>query len=188
MLTHDAVIWQYVSCIADASIATDDLALHALPLYHCAQLDVFLGPAIYVGCDQRHHRQADARQSVAADRAPPRHLVLCAADGVDFAAALAAVRLDRFVEPAEGLLRRLDHAGRGAARNGRAHAEGAAVESLRPDRDRAARHHARPRRSAAQARLLRPRRAQCRDPRRRRCKCATLRRAKSARSCTVRRI
>jgi fatty-acyl-CoA synthase len=24
--------------------------LHALPLYHCAQLDVFLGPAIYLGC------------------------------------------------------------------------------------------------------------------------------------------
>ncbi len=49
MLSHDAVIWQYVSCVADAAIASDDLALHALPLYHCAQLDVFLGPAIYVG-------------------------------------------------------------------------------------------------------------------------------------------
>ncbi|MDB5943157.1 MAG: putative AMP-dependent synthetase and ligase [Ramlibacter sp.] len=49
MLTHDAVIWQYVSCIADANIAADDLMLHALPLYHCAQLDVFLGPAVYVG-------------------------------------------------------------------------------------------------------------------------------------------
>jgi fatty-acyl-CoA synthase len=49
MLTHDAVLWQYVSCVVDASIATDDLALHALPLYHCAQLDVFLGPSIYVG-------------------------------------------------------------------------------------------------------------------------------------------
>jgi fatty-acyl-CoA synthase len=49
MLTHDAVLSQYVSCIADASIASDDLALHALPLYHCAQLDVFLGPSVYVG-------------------------------------------------------------------------------------------------------------------------------------------
>jgi fatty-acyl-CoA synthase len=49
MLSHDAVIWQYVSCIVDASIAADDLILHALPLYHCAQLDVFLGPAIYIG-------------------------------------------------------------------------------------------------------------------------------------------
>jgi fatty-acyl-CoA synthase len=49
MLTHDAVLWQYVSCTADAAIAGDDLSLHALPLYHCAQLDVFFGPAIYVG-------------------------------------------------------------------------------------------------------------------------------------------
>jgi len=46
MLTHDAVLWQYVSCVVDAAIAGDDLALHALPLYHCAQLDVFFGPAI----------------------------------------------------------------------------------------------------------------------------------------------
>jgi fatty-acyl-CoA synthase len=49
MLTHDAVLWQYVSCVVDAEIAADDLALHALPLYHCAQLDVFFGPAIFVG-------------------------------------------------------------------------------------------------------------------------------------------
>ncbi len=49
MLTHDAVIAEYVSCLADAAITGDDLLLHALPLYHCAQLDVFLGPAIYVG-------------------------------------------------------------------------------------------------------------------------------------------
>lgn len=27
----------------------DDVVLHALPLYHCAQLDVFLGPAVYLG-------------------------------------------------------------------------------------------------------------------------------------------
>jgi fatty-acyl-CoA synthase len=49
MLSHDAVLWQYVSCVVDAEIAAGDLALHALPLYHCAQLDVFLGPSIYVG-------------------------------------------------------------------------------------------------------------------------------------------
>ena len=49
MLTHDAVLWQYVSCVVDAAIAQDDMALHALPLYHCAQLDVFFGPAIYMG-------------------------------------------------------------------------------------------------------------------------------------------
>jgi len=49
MLTHDAVLWQYVSCVINAEIHVDDLALHSLPLYHCAQLDVFFGPAVYVG-------------------------------------------------------------------------------------------------------------------------------------------
>ena len=49
MLTHDAVLWQYVSCVINAEIAESDKALHALPLYHCAQLDVFFGPAIYIG-------------------------------------------------------------------------------------------------------------------------------------------
>jgi fatty-acyl-CoA synthase len=49
MLTHDAVLWQYVSCVVDAAIEGGDLTLHALPLYHCAQLDVFFGPAVYVG-------------------------------------------------------------------------------------------------------------------------------------------
>ena len=50
MLTHDAVLWQYVSCVVDIGIESGDRMLHALPLYHCAQLDVFLGPAIYMGC------------------------------------------------------------------------------------------------------------------------------------------
>src|SRR5690606_40764322 len=47
--THDAVMWQYVSCVVNAEIGEHDVLLHALPLYHCAQLDVFFGPAVYVG-------------------------------------------------------------------------------------------------------------------------------------------
>ncbi len=49
MLTHEALLWEYVSCVIEGEIATGDRVLHALPLYHCAQLDVFLGPSIYVG-------------------------------------------------------------------------------------------------------------------------------------------
>jgi fatty-acyl-CoA synthase len=49
MLTHEAVVWEYVSCVVEGEIAEGDRMLHALPLYHCAQLDVFLGPAVYVG-------------------------------------------------------------------------------------------------------------------------------------------
>ncbi|MDE2395243.1 MAG: long-chain-fatty-acid--CoA ligase [Burkholderiales bacterium] len=49
MLSHEAVMWQYVSCLVDAGIEGGDFMLHALPLYHCAQLDVFFGPSIYAG-------------------------------------------------------------------------------------------------------------------------------------------
>jgi fatty-acyl-CoA synthase len=49
MLTHEAVLWEYVSCVVEGEIASGDRVLHALPLYHCAQLDVFLGPSVYVG-------------------------------------------------------------------------------------------------------------------------------------------
>ncbi|MEO1079097.1 MAG: acyl-CoA synthetase [Pseudomonadota bacterium] len=49
LLKHDSVIWEYVTCLVDTAIEAGDVMLHALPLYHCAQLDVFLGPSIYVG-------------------------------------------------------------------------------------------------------------------------------------------
>ena len=157
MLTHDAVIWQYVSCIVDAEHRAATIStLHALPLYHCAQLDVFFGPAIYVGATQRHHRQADARQPAAADRSATASRSFFAPPTV-WIALLRSPLFDTtdLVEPAQGLLRRLDHAGGGDARDGAAAAAGAAVEPLRADRDRAAGDHARARRPAAQARLLR---------------------------------
>lgn len=49
MLTHESVIWEYATCLVDAEIAHGDVWLHAMPLLHCAQLDAFLGPAIYAG-------------------------------------------------------------------------------------------------------------------------------------------
>jgi len=49
MLTHEAVISEYVSSMAAGHISPEDHMLHALPLFHCAQLDAFLGPCLYVG-------------------------------------------------------------------------------------------------------------------------------------------
>src|SRR4029078_2541698 len=36
------------TCALDGSFGTDDVELHTLPLYHCAQLDVFLGPDVFL--------------------------------------------------------------------------------------------------------------------------------------------
>lgn len=49
ILSHEAVLWEYVSCVIEGGMAAGDVMLHALPLYHCAQLDVFLGPGVYLG-------------------------------------------------------------------------------------------------------------------------------------------
>ena len=42
MLTSRSLIAQYVSCIVDGRMTSDDVELHSLPLYHCAQLHCFL--------------------------------------------------------------------------------------------------------------------------------------------------
>ena len=49
MLSHKSIINEYVSCIVDGKMGSEDVAIHALPLYHSAQLHVFLGPSVYVG-------------------------------------------------------------------------------------------------------------------------------------------
>jgi fatty-acyl-CoA synthase len=49
MLTHDSVIAQYVSVMTAAQYSADDTMLHAMPLFHCAQLDTFFGPCLYLG-------------------------------------------------------------------------------------------------------------------------------------------
>jgi fatty-acyl-CoA synthase len=48
-LSSRSIIAQYVSCIVDGGMTADDVEAHSLPLYHCAQLDCFLGPDVYLG-------------------------------------------------------------------------------------------------------------------------------------------
>ncbi|RYJ06421.1 MAG: acyl-CoA synthetase [Actinomycetales bacterium] len=49
LLSSKALIAEYVSAIVDGGMTADDIDLHTLPLYHCAQLDCFLGPDVYLG-------------------------------------------------------------------------------------------------------------------------------------------
>ncbi len=49
LLSSRSLLWQYVSCALDGSMAPEDIELHTLPLYHCAQLDCFLGTDVYLG-------------------------------------------------------------------------------------------------------------------------------------------
>ncbi|WP_411955213.1 acyl-CoA synthetase [Alkalibacillus sp. S2W] len=49
MLSHKSLVSEYVSCVVDGKMESRDVLVHALPMYHSAQLHVFLGPSIYLG-------------------------------------------------------------------------------------------------------------------------------------------
>ena len=49
MHTSRSLMWQYVSTIVAGSMSGDDIEIHSLPLYHCAQLDNFLATDVYLG-------------------------------------------------------------------------------------------------------------------------------------------
>ncbi|GAA3589484.1 acyl-CoA synthetase [Nonomuraea rosea] len=48
-LSSRGLIAQYVTCVVDGEMSHDDVEVHALPLYHCAQLHCFLTPGLYLG-------------------------------------------------------------------------------------------------------------------------------------------
>ncbi|MEH7378961.1 fatty acyl-CoA synthetase [Bacillus sp. JJ1533] len=49
IMTHRALMHHYMSCIQGLDIKESDRALHCLPLYHSAQMHVFMLPALLVG-------------------------------------------------------------------------------------------------------------------------------------------
>jgi fatty-acyl-CoA synthase len=49
MLSSRSLISQYVSCALDGEMSADDIEVHALPMYHCAQLDCFFSVDVYLG-------------------------------------------------------------------------------------------------------------------------------------------
>jgi fatty-acyl-CoA synthase len=49
MHTSRSLMWQYMSCIITGGMTADDIEVHSLPLYHCAQLDNFLSTDIFLG-------------------------------------------------------------------------------------------------------------------------------------------
>ncbi len=49
MMTHRALVHEYVSCIVGLDLREGDAPLHSMPLYHSAQMHVFLLPYLAVG-------------------------------------------------------------------------------------------------------------------------------------------
>ena len=50
LLSDQGLVFQHLSCIAVGEYLESDIIVHALPLYHCAQLHCFLIPSLFLGC------------------------------------------------------------------------------------------------------------------------------------------
>ncbi len=49
IISNQALMAQYMGAIVDGQYDEDDININALPIYHCAQRDVFLNPVFWVG-------------------------------------------------------------------------------------------------------------------------------------------
>ena len=49
MHSSRSLMWQYMSTILAGSMTENDVEVHSMPLYHCAQLDNFLATDIFLG-------------------------------------------------------------------------------------------------------------------------------------------
>ncbi len=66
LLSSSALYAQYISCIVDGEMTADAVSLHCLPLFHCAQLDCFLSPDLYLGVTSILHEKADPAEMLEA--------------------------------------------------------------------------------------------------------------------------
>lgn len=62
LLSDQGLVHQYLSCIAVGEYLESDIVVHALPLYHCAQLHCFLMPSLFLGAENIILDRADAAE------------------------------------------------------------------------------------------------------------------------------
>lgn len=77
LLSSRCLLTQYVSCIVDGGMTEDDVELHCLPLYHCAQLDCFLSVDFYLGATSVLLRGPDPAAMLAAIEAEAITKLFC---------------------------------------------------------------------------------------------------------------
>ncbi|MCM5569583.1 acyl-CoA synthetase [Burkholderiaceae bacterium FT117] len=76
-LSSRNLVAQYVSCIVDGEMSGDDIEVHALPLFHCAQLHCFLSPGLYLGATNVLLPGADPAAMLAAVEAERATKLFC---------------------------------------------------------------------------------------------------------------
>lgn len=61
LINNQALLAEYMGSIVDGEYRSDDICLNALPIFHCAQRDVFLNPCFWLGATNILLYQADPK-------------------------------------------------------------------------------------------------------------------------------
>ena len=77
ILTSRSLIAQHVSCFVDGEMTPDDVEVHALPLFHSAQLHCFFTPSIHLGAVNVLLPKADPAAMLAAVEAERATKLFC---------------------------------------------------------------------------------------------------------------
>ena len=77
MLTSRSLIAQHTSCFVDGEMTPDDVEVHALPLFHSAQLHCFFTPSIHLGAVNVLLAKADPAAMLAAVEAERATKLFC---------------------------------------------------------------------------------------------------------------
>ena len=77
MLTSRSLIAQHTSCFVDGEMTPDDVEVHALPLFHSAQLHCFFTPSIHLGAVNVLLPKADPAAMLAAVEAERATKLFC---------------------------------------------------------------------------------------------------------------
>lgn len=77
VLTNQSLLSQYVGCIIDGEYTSADVCVNALPIFHCAQRDVFLNPCFLVGATNILLFQADPKAMLEAVQQHRATMLFC---------------------------------------------------------------------------------------------------------------
>jgi hypothetical protein len=140
IISNQALMAQYMGAIVDGQYDEDDINVNALPIYHCAQRDVFMNPIFWVG-GTNILMMPDIAQILKKIGDHKATMFFAPPDGLDRYASPPGFRQDGSFFLEEGLLRGFHYAHRNPQGADGTPSRSEDIQLLRPDGIGALPHH-----------------------------------------------
>ncbi len=154
IISNQSLMAHYMGCIIDGQYDSDDVNINALPIYHCAQRDVFMNPMFLARRDQYTHGTGYRTNSQEHPGLQGYH-VFCAAHGLDCDSQASHISRPRSEQSQEMLLWCIHYARGNPQGNHGSPAWNKDLQLLRPNGTRTVPHDFESKRCYREARVCR---------------------------------